>query len=204
MAHRIPERTQQTTTSIGTGALLLTGSVDKMLSFAGAGFMDGDTFAGLIESSTAAEWEIALCTFHAGTPNYITRAAPVASSTGSAVAFSDATSTKTISVVALGPSRQDATRRIDSGSTTNLLPTDHNVVIDKTIAGAHAVVIPSRAALMPGQEFLIVDGKGDAETHNITITDEDGAGINGVASIVMSSNYERQRVLFDGAKLLLV
>lgn len=97
MAHRILDRVQETTTSTGTGALVLAGAVAKMLGFSAAGFTNGDTAWLLIEHTDDAinEWEICLGTYSAGS---ITRAAPLKSSTGSAVAFS--AGTKRISVVA--------------------------------------------------------------------------------------------------------
>lgn len=96
MTHRKLDRVQETTTSAGSGALNLAGATTRMLSFSAAGLADGDTFWGLIEHSTAAEWEIALCTFHVA--GNITRAAPLKSSTGSAISFS--AGTKTISLIA--------------------------------------------------------------------------------------------------------
>lgn len=95
MAHKILDRVQETTTSTGSGALTLAGATTRMLSFSAAGLIAGDTFWGLIEHASATEWEIALCTYNGST---ITRAAPLKSSTGAAVAFS--AGTKTISLVA--------------------------------------------------------------------------------------------------------
>ncbi len=95
MTHRILDRVQETTTSTGSGALTLAGATSRMLGLSAAGFANGDTFWGLIEHATAAEWEIALCTYSAGA---ITRAAPLKSSTGSVVSFS--AGTKTVSLVA--------------------------------------------------------------------------------------------------------
>ena len=84
MAHRILDRVQETTLGTGTGALTLAGATTRMLGLSAAGFANGDTFWGLIEHATAAEWEIALCTFSAGA---ITRATPLKSSTGATVSF---------------------------------------------------------------------------------------------------------------------
>jgi hypothetical protein len=95
MAHKILDRVQETTTSTGAGALTLAGATTRMLSFSAGGLAPGDTFWGLIEHASATEWEIALCTYNGAT---ITRAAPLKSSTGAAVAFS--AGTKTISLVA--------------------------------------------------------------------------------------------------------
>lgn len=95
MSHRVLDRVQETTTSTGTGALVLAGAVTRMQSFSVAGMANGDTFWGLIEHASANEWEIALCTWATG--GIVTRAAPLKSSTGSAVAFS--AGTKTVSLI---------------------------------------------------------------------------------------------------------
>ncbi|WP_319798331.1 hypothetical protein [Nitrobacter sp.] len=98
MTHRILDRVQETTTATGAAALALAGPVTRMRSFVAAGFADGDTFWGLIEHTTAAEAELALCTYKSA-GNYITRATPpLWSTTGSTVNFS--AGTKTISLVA--------------------------------------------------------------------------------------------------------
>jgi hypothetical protein len=98
MAHQILDRVQETTTSTGAGALTLAGATTRMLSLSAAGLANGDTFWGLIEHTTAAEWEIALCTYSTSGPS-ITRATPLKSSNaGAAVNFS--AGTKTVSLVA--------------------------------------------------------------------------------------------------------
>jgi hypothetical protein len=107
MAHRIVDRVQQTTSSTGTGALLLDGTVTKMLTFLGAGFTDGDTFRGLIENqaSGVTEWEISICTYAAGA---ITRTTFLKSSTGATVNFSAGTKTVTLVDSAIGRDAVDS------------------------------------------------------------------------------------------------
>lgn len=101
MAYREGVRVQQLSNSLGSGALLLTGTVSGMVTFDTNGFQDGDTFRGLIEHTTTAEWEISPCTFKAGTPNYILRGTPYKSSLGAAkVVFS--AGNKTVSVIDQG------------------------------------------------------------------------------------------------------
>ena len=97
MSHQILDRVQETSTSTGTGALTLAGATSRMLSFAVAGLANGDTFWGLIEHTTAAEWEIALCTYATAGPS-ITRAAPLKSSNSNA-AVSLSAGIKTVSLV---------------------------------------------------------------------------------------------------------
>jgi hypothetical protein len=140
MAHRILDRVQETTTSTGTGALTLAGATSKMLSLSGAGFANGDTFWGLIEHATAAEWEIALCTYASAGASSIARAAPLKSSTGAAVSFS--AGTKTISLVApaavltlLGSLEAVAVPAISAGALTlDLLSgTVHKVTLNANV-----------------------------------------------------------------------
>ena len=142
MAHRILDRVQETTTSTGTGALTLAGATSKMLSLSGAGFANGDTFWGLIEHATAAEWEIALCTYASAGAGSIARAAPLKSSTGAAVSFS--AGTKTISLVApaavltlLGSLEAVNAPTIFAGALTVdlLLGTVHKVTLNADVTG---------------------------------------------------------------------
>ncbi len=69
--------------------------------------------------------------------------------------------------------------------------TDYAVVTDLTTPGAVAVNLP---AGVDGQVFVIVDGKGDAGTNNITITPAAGT-IAGSATLVLTHN--RQTVMLQ-------
>ena len=188
MAHRIFDRVQETTTSTGAGALTLAGAVTRMRGFVAAGFSDGDTFLGLIEHATAAEWEIALCTYSAST---ITRATPLQSSTGSAVSFS--AGTKTISLVRPASPVVQTVRVVASGTTTTMTGADHEIIVNKTVSAAHAVTLP--ASPVAGQMARVSDGKGDLNVgvYNITVSAASG-NINGAATYVMQAAY--QSVLF--------
>jgi len=98
MAHRILDRVQEYTTSTGTGSLTLAGAVTKMVTFASQSVATSDTFWGLIEHTTAAEWEIALCTYTSTGAGSITRATPLKSSNANA-AVNFSSGTKTVSIV---------------------------------------------------------------------------------------------------------
>ncbi len=98
MAHRILDRVQEYTTSTGTGSLTLAGAVTKMVTFASQSVATSDTFWGLIEHTTAAEWEIALCTYTSTGAGSITRATPLKSSNSNA-AVNFSSGTKTVSIV---------------------------------------------------------------------------------------------------------
>lgn len=100
MAHRILDRVQEyTTTTGGTGSLTLAGAVSKMLTFASQSVATGDTFWGLIEHTTAAEWEIALCTYTSTGAGSITRATPLKSSAALNAAVNFSSGVKTVSIV---------------------------------------------------------------------------------------------------------
>ena len=123
MAHVKADRVQQTTQHTGTGTLVLDGVVPtRMRSFIRhGGRLD---VLVLIEHQSAAEWEISLATYNAGT---ITRvfATGAVSTTGGLVPFSGGT--KTVSVIAPayqaveGDNNGDAVVRRDLVVTRNLL-----------------------------------------------------------------------------------
>lgn len=69
--------------------------------------------------------------------------------------------------------------------------TDFAIVTDLSVAGAVAVNLP---AGVNGQVFIVVDGKGDASTNNVTITPAAGT-IGGAASLVLTRN--RQAVILQ-------
>lgn len=69
---------------------------------------------------------------------------------------------------------------------------DYTVVTNLTTPGAVAVNLP---AGVNGQVFVIVDGKGDAATNNITITPNGAATIAGGATLVLTQN--RQTVILQ-------
>lgn len=196
MAHWVLNRVQETTISTGTGALTLAGAASKMLGFVASGVANGDTFLGLIEHATAAEWELAVCTYNsAGTT--VTRAAtPLKSSTGSAVSFS--AGTKTISIVEMSAPRVHPFRLIVAGASTTMTAADFEVCIDTAaIAAAHAVTLPPNP--VPGQTVLVSDGTGSCATYNITVSPAAGL-INGAANQVMVANYQKVLFRYSGTK----
>lgn len=70
--------------------------------------------------------------------------------------------------------------------------TDFAVVTNLSVAGAVGVTLP---AGVNGQMFIILDGKGDALTNNITITPNGAETINGAATLVLAQN--RQSVILQ-------
>lgn len=63
--------------------------------------------------------------------------------------------------------------------------TDYTVISKLTVAGAVAVTLPTG---VDGQIFYVVDGTGDANTNNITITGSGGQLINGGATYVINAS----------------
>lgn len=68
------------------------------------------------------------------------------------------------------------------------------VVTDLTVAGAVAVTLP---AGVDKQVFYVADGKGDANTNNITITPDGSETIAGASTLVLSSNDEGVQLVFN-------
>jgi len=90
MSYKSADRVQVTTQTNGAGSLFLGNAISKMRTPANAGFVDGDTFWGLIEHLELSEYELTLCTYRdSGGQVFIDRDdTPIASSTGSKVDFS--------------------------------------------------------------------------------------------------------------------
>lgn len=197
MSLKVLDRVQEQTTSQGAGALTLGGATLRMLGFVDAGFADGDTFYGLIEHTDAvhAEWEISVCTFHVA--GNITRATPLKSSTGAAVAFSAGIKlislvlpAAEISVGLIGPLRPIDTNTYN----IQMLATDYEVGLNNPISLASDVTLP----LFPtaGQWAVVSDLKGDAGTYPITIH----GPMNGGTSMVINANFGWAVYRYSGAQ----
>ncbi len=186
LAHIVDDRVQETTTTAGgTGALTLAGAAAKHSTFAAAGFADGDTFLGLIEHQSAAEYELSLCTWNTG--GTVTRGVPRKSSAGVGVSVDFSTGIKTISVVAGANRDAMSVRTVTAGASYASVANDGVIIVDKTVGSATAITL--KANPIVGDRQTVVDGKGDAGTNNITITAASG-NINGAASVVINADRE--------------
>ena len=145
MAHRILDRVQEYTTSTGTGSLTLAGAVTKLVTFASQSVATSDTFWGLIEHTTAAEWEIAMCTYTSTGAGSITRATPLKSSNANA-AVNFSSGTKTISLVA--PASKTPAVDADGNYTFqgNIIATGIREVVAVAAIVAGAITFPLAAA----------------------------------------------------------
>lgn len=74
--------------------------------------------------------------------------------------------------------------------------TDSVIITELSSPGAVAVNLP---AGVTGQLFLIVDGTGDAESNNITITPNSG-NINGSSTLVLNRNRQGVVIVYDGTE----
>ena len=71
------------------------------------------------------------------------------------------------------------------------------VIVNKTVGGPITVIPPPAPIL--GQQLIIKDGKGDANTNNITITSS-GTTIDGNSSILITHSYQSFTILYNGTE----
>jgi hypothetical protein len=74
---------------------------------------------------------------------------------------------------------------------------ENYVVINKTVGQATTVNLPSSP--VAGDTYTVKDGKGDAETNNITLTPASGT-IDGAASYVMNKPYQSISFFYSGTE----
>jgi hypothetical protein len=74
---------------------------------------------------------------------------------------------------------------------------DHTILADST-NNTVLITLPT-AATLAGQEYLIKDWKGTANTHNITIATTSSQTIDGASTSVINTAYGKVRVVSDGA-----
>lgn len=86
-------------------------------------------------------------------------------------------------------------RVVTAAGTITMLVSDRYIIVNKTSGAATAVTLMSGPSV--GQVVTIKDGKGDASTHNITITAATG-NIDGSSNVVLNVNYSSIDLLFTG------
>lgn len=94
----------------------------------------------------------------------------------------------------------NALRVITSGASVTLTTSDYIVEINKTVSSPTAVVLPAISGLPVGTEFIVIDGKGDVASNNITFTVSGGGNINGTSSFSATNNRQQNRFIFDGTQ----
>lgn len=90
-----------------------------------------------------------------------------------------------------------AIRTVTSGSSTNVTGSDFLVKIDKTSGSATSVTVPACSSANLGQTFQVKDGKGDANTNNITISPASGT-IDGASNYIESQPRQSITITCDG------
>jgi len=86
-------------------------------------------------------------------------------------------------------------RTVTAAGAVTVATSDYTVAINKTVGAATVVNLP--ATPTTGTFFIIKDSKGDAATHNITITPAAG-NIDGAGTLVISANYGFAAIQYDG------
>lgn len=86
-----------------------------------------------------------------------------------------------------------------SSGDVNLTRQNRVCIINKTSGAATQVNLPSVTGSYLGQEHIILDGKGDANSNNITISGS-GATINGDETKVIAAPYGRLHVIYNGTQ----
>jgi hypothetical protein len=104
MPLRVFDRTCETTTTTGTGAVSLAGAITGFVPF-GDNVGNGETFYYLIEgvdasSNQTGEWEVGIGTLVTGSPNTITRTTVIYSSAGLSTACTFSAGTKRVHLTA--------------------------------------------------------------------------------------------------------
>lgn len=89
---------------------------------------------------------------------------------------------------------QKAGVRTATSTPVTVVSTDYLVITNMSSASAVAVTLPTGVAK---QIFVVVDGKGDAASNNITIAGTGGQQINGSASYVINNNKGAVALQFD-------
>ena len=86
--------------------------------------------------------------------------------------------------------------RVATSTPVTIATTDCIVVCDLTVPGAVTVNLPAGANK---QVFYIIDGKGDANTNNITINPNGAETIAGSATLVLSGSREGTSLAYNSA-----
>lgn len=88
-------------------------------------------------------------------------------------------------------------RVITAAGAVTITTADYNVIVNKTSGAATVVNLP--ASPSAGDTYVIKDGKGDANTNNLTVTPNTGT-IDGASTYVMNVNYQAITVLYNGTQ----
>jgi hypothetical protein len=76
---------------------------------------------------------------------------------------------------------------VTAAGTYNSVTTDSRILMNKTVGAASSVVLAASAGY--SGPVLVKDLKGDADTHNITVTFNGAEKADGLSSVVISTKY---------------
>lgn len=97
---------------------------------------------------------------------------------------------------------EGATKRVRvftvAGSAT--MDRDDDVLVVNKATGAATAVALDSGLNFTGSEIIVKDGKGDAGSNNITITPGDSKTVDGGGTYVISTNYGRVRLIYNGTE----
>jgi hypothetical protein len=91
----------------------------------------------------------------------------------------------------------DQIRVVTASGAVTVATSDYIVVVDKTTGAATTVNLPGSP--ITGTVFVIKDGKGDANTNNITVTPAAG-NIDGSSTFVENVPYESVNLVYNGTQ----
>lgn len=89
------------------------------------------------------------------------------------------------------------TRVVTAAGAITITTADYLVIANKTVGAATIVNLP--ATPETGRVYRIKDGKGDAQTNNITITPNSGT-IDGATTQIINANYGTVDVIYNGTE----
>lgn len=95
---------------------------------------------------------------------------------------------------------ENALRIVTASGTITVTTADHFVEVNKATGAATTVSLPACNS-NSGLQVTILDGKGDANINNITLTPSAG-NINGATTFVMNVSRQSETVLWDGSQCL--
>jgi hypothetical protein len=100
-------------------------------------------------------------------------------------------------ILTTGSGRVHAARVVIASGAIAAATTDDIIVVNKTVGAASALSLFASPAT--GVCVTVKDGKGDANTNNITITPAAG-NIDGSGTFVMNQNYQSNQLCYNGTQ----
>lgn len=117
---------------------------------------------------------------------------------GSAFLVWDGTTWDQLNPTASLPGTQPLRVITAAGSVTVSATSDYYIVLNKTIGAATTVTLPA-SGMVVGQQFVIKDGKGDANSNNIQIAGN-GNNIDGSTPLIINTAYGFAGLVWNGTQ----